>query len=860
MSKKKKSLRLLLATFSCLIVAMPMFVSCGKGGNGGGSFSDSGSSSGGTSLPNGSVDVDLSGGKEGIYTYRTHTSASPSNWNELSYQDSNDRQVMDYIASPFFEYDFSFDGNGEIVKGDFQVNTSAATALQDVTKEYQGNSSYAVPSGATKGYAYQITLRDDLKWDDGTQIKAEDFVYTMSEQLNPLFKNYRADSFFGGALVIHKAKDYVYQGSEGWFPSTLAYQKYEPSLDNKLIFTLGQKGGAVASIREEIGLSGSASAVEVLERLQSYGAGVSKKALEMEGKTVAEILKKPEWKGEWEKLNAFLTSANYSDAPLYFTVTEYQWPKVDFSEVGIFKGKKDTELILVLDQPLYLLEEDGSIGYKAAYNLASLPLVHRGRYEANKKAPVEGANVWTSTYNSSVESSASWGPYKLTGFQAGKYYRLEKNPHWYGWKLEQYKGQYQTDAIVCETVSEWQTAWMMFLQGGLDTISLDVSVASDYKNGERAYFTPSDFVGSLQFQSNEEGLKSREKSGINKTILTKKAFRKALSLGIDRADFTAKTTSASMAGFGLFGTMHYFDVESGADGLYRNTAQAKEVLCDIYGVDTDEFSSLDEAVDSITGYDPAQAKGLVTYAYYDALSSGEIGEKDKVVLTFGAAVDNSSTRRVYGYLNEAWKNLMVGTPLEGRFELEFNASFGTKWAIDFRAGAYDICSGGWEGAAWDPGYFLAAYLDPNTAFSAAWDTSMENLKLTVRGLKQTDNGISITNDETDSVSLTLPLFDEKNGGWYQKLNGVWGDGALNDEFRVDIISGLEKAVLGAYYSVPYSSHYTASLMSYKTDYITYDYNTFLGYGGVRYMRYSYDDAAWGKWVNANKVNGEINYK
>ena len=858
--KKGKRLYAAIAAVCSFALLLPSLSACGKGG-GGTNGSDGGSQSGGGGGSFGSsVDVDLSGGKEGVYTYRIHTSSSPSNWNELTYQDSNDRQVMDYMSSPFFEYDFAFDEQGEIIKGDFKVNTSAATGLLDVTEQYAGNQKYAVPQGATSGYAYQINLREDLKWEDGTPIRAADFVYTMSEQLNPLFKNYRADSFFGGALVLHKAKDYVYQGSEGWFASTVAYQKYDAAANGKLVFSLGEKEGAVSAVREEIGLSGSASKEEVLERLNAYGANATKTALDMEGKTVAEILNNPTWKGEWDKLNAWLSSVGYTDTPLYFTVTKHLFPKVDFSEVGIFVGNKATELIIVLDQPLYLLEKDGSIGYKAAYNLSSLPLVHKAKYEANKKAPVEGAKVWTSTYNSGVESSASWGPYKLTGFQPGKYYRLDKNENWYGWKLEQYKDQYQTDSIVCETVSEWQTAWMMFLQGGLDTIGLDVSVASDYKNGDRAYFTPSDYVGSLQFQSNHEALENRQKSGINKTILSKKSFRKALSLGIDRADFTAKTTAASMAGFGLFGSMHYFDVEAGADGLYRNTAVAKETLCEIFGVDVDEFSSLDEAVEAITGYDPSQAKGLITYAYYDALSLGEIGERDKVVLTFGSAVDNSSTRRVYNYLNEAWKELMVGTPLEGRFELEFDASFGSKWAIDFRAGAYDICAGGWRGAAWDPGYFLAAYLDPNTAFSASWDTAKENLKLTVRGLKEGDSGIEITNDKKDSVTLTLPLFDEKNGGWYQKLNGVWGDGALDDEFRVDMIAGLEKEVLGAYYSVPYSAHYTASLASYKTDYITYDYNTFMGYGGVRYLRYHYDDAAWAKWVSANKVGGEIDYK
>jgi hypothetical protein len=52
----------------------------------------------------------------------------------------------------------------------------------------------------------------------------------------------------------------------------------------------------------------------------------------------------------------------------------------------------------------------------------------------------------------------------------------------------------------------------------------------------------------------------------------------------------------------------------------------------------------------------------------------------------------------------------------------------------------------------------------------------------------------------------------------------------------------------------------ASLISYKTDYITYEYNTFMGYGGTQYMTYNYTDAEWTAWVAANSENGELNYK
>ena len=146
---------------------------------------------------------------DGNYTYNTFTAQSPSNWNELTYQDNNDTQIMNYLGSSFFTYNFAYDEFGDIIPGDFVVEYAAATNLEDVSALV--DEKWGVPADG-KGYAWKITLRSDLKWDDGTPIKAEDFVYTMKQQLDPDFQNYRADSFYVGATIIHNAENYVKQG------------------------------------------------------------------------------------------------------------------------------------------------------------------------------------------------------------------------------------------------------------------------------------------------------------------------------------------------------------------------------------------------------------------------------------------------------------------------------------------------------------------------------------------------------------------------------------------------------------------------------------------------------------------------
>jgi ABC-type transport system substrate-binding protein len=667
----------------------------------------------------------------GVYSYNTYTSVSPSDWNVLTYRDNNNRQIMDYLQSGLFEYAFVFDEEGKLKQEEYAVEYGMATKLEDVTKEYAGEA-WGI-SETDQGRAWKITLREGLEWEDGSQITADDFVYSMKEQLNPDFKNFRADSFYNGAIVIHNAKNYV------------------------------------------------------------------------DGK---------------EK---------------------------DFNKVGFLKTG-DLSFTVVLDQPLQLLNGDGSLGYKAVYNFGDFPLVHEGLYERCKQQPISGSKLWTSNYHSSKDTTMSYGPYKLTYFQSGKLYVLERNEKWYGWEFPLFKDQYQTDRISCETLAEYNTAWMKFLKGEIDGIGIDVSVANDYKGSEQAYFTPDDYVGSIQIQSSAEALKKRETSGYDKEILSEPDFRKALSLGLDRAAYNTACTTSSRAGFGLFNSMHYYDVANG--GVYRETDAAKRVLCETYGVNPSDFSSLDEAAAAVTGYDVTQARKLVDSAYEKAKAAGKIKDGDKVRLVYGTAVDNEITRRYHENLNAQWQEMFKGTKLEGRFELIFDASFGDEWATSFRSGAYDICQAGWRGAAWDPGYFLLAYLDPSYAYSAAWDTSKHNLTVTLSGISSDGTP---TNNPADSYTATMSLMK-----WYENLNGKWGSGLLDEEYRLPLIAAMEGEILSQYYTLPVTNSYSASLISYKLDYLTYDYHTFMEYGGLRYANYLYDDLEWSNYVK--KQGGSIDYK
>ena len=169
-----KNFKSLLALVLALVMVAGVFTGCGK---------KTGETTGQLGTTGGSVTQATFKQAE----YNTYTSTMPSNWNELTYADANDTQIMNYLGSSFFDYDYKFEGDQKynadgsinkdaIVEGAYTTNYSAATKLEDVTSTVDAKWGYTDAQKAEGGYAWKITLRNDLKWNDGTPIKAADFV------------------------------------------------------------------------------------------------------------------------------------------------------------------------------------------------------------------------------------------------------------------------------------------------------------------------------------------------------------------------------------------------------------------------------------------------------------------------------------------------------------------------------------------------------------------------------------------------------------------------------------------------------------------------------------------------------------
>ncbi len=801
--------------------------------------------------------------------YNTTTQTMPSNWNEFTYADNNDTQIMSYIGSSFYSYDYKFENDQKfnadgsinkdgIVPGAYTVNYSAATKLEDVTASVDAKWGYTDEQKAEGGYAWKITLRDDLKWDDGTPITAEDFEYSMKELLDPAFMNFRANTYYD-TLRMKNAKVYFFQNQEGTYETigTQGYASVQEALDagQTLYANAWNMWGAEGYLDE--------NGNECPEWLALTDETVYSNADKSDSVSGAML---------YSGYGSYLEPGTGYDAAVYVENTNRN---VAWEDVGCYAIPEENAIVVLLDVAYSFLTEDGDLSVWSAYYLSSLPLVKKDLYESCKIAPANGATLWTSNYNSSLETTASWGPYKLVEFEAGSHYKLVKNENWYGYGMDHYKNQYNITAINCRKVEEWSTRWMGFLSGDYDDASLQTENVADYLDSKYVYFTStSTGTFGMQLYSDLDVLKD---SGNNNGILAIQEFRHALNLGLNRSDVVEKIwPGSSVPCFGLVNVAYYYDIENAPEledgGQYRNTAIAKAGILRAYGYTeaadgtwgTGDMTglSLDEAYETLTGYNPTVAKEKMVAAVEELTNNAEKYGYDptkNITLVYGSSADTDKQRFRADYLQDVIDDLTKGTALEDKIDVVFDASAGAQWAEAFRTGATQIGFGyGFSGNAFNPFDIVGAFVNPDDDlnYHMYWDTSAVDMTLTMPAGDYAGAG------ETITMSVQ---------NWYYCLNGLaedegqaqtynWGAGFAPAEARLTILSALEELTIKESRSVMLIADGGGSFLGAKFKYFSEDEHTFMGFGGIQYMEVVYTDAEWADFVAANNNDLSNEYK
>jgi len=821
--------------------------------------------------------------------YNTFTATMPSNWNEMTYADNNDTQILSYISSSFFDYDYKFAGDQKynadgsvnkdgIVVGAYTTNFSAATKLEDVTSSVDAKWGYTAAQKEEGGYAWKITLRDDLKWDDGTPIKAADFVYSMQAQLDPTFMNFRANLYYD-TLKIKNSRGYFFQNEEGTYETvgSLGYKTNAEAIaaGEKILIDCFEFYGASGYVDAEGNACPKWVAIDDETVYNSVEAWADPSNEEIQDAFSGKDL--------WEYFFAPGAPFGYD---VYVEVgADYQnWLSIyvenkirdmAWEDVGIYSIDSENAIVVCLDKAYAFLMEDGSLSYLAAYYMSSLPLVHREKYEASKIPPAEGATLWTSNYNSSLETTASWGPYKLAEFEAGSNYKLVKNDNWYGYGMEQYKNQYNITAINCKKIPEFATQWMSFLSGELDDASLATENIADFVNSKYVTFVPGTGTFGMQLYSNLPVLKA---SGHNNGILAIQEFRHAFNLSLNRTDIVEKIWPGTATPcLGLVNSEYYYDIENSPNladgGVYRNTVEAKEGLLRAYGFEKDADGkwsdgvslsglSLEEAYYSLTGYNPSLAKEKLAAAIAILTADPDYYGYDaskNITFIYGASTDTAKQRERAAYLQNVLDELTKGTVLEDKIDVVFDASAGSGWSDAFRNGDTQIGFGyGFSGNAFNPFSIMGAFVDPDDDlnYHMYWDTSAIDLTLAMPA------------GDYDGAGETITMSVQN---WFFCLNGIaaennqpktynWDAGYAPASVRLTILAALEEIAIKECRSVSLIGEFSGSFLSAKFSNFSEDYNTFMGFGGLRYMVVNYTDAEWTDFVASNNNDLTEEYK
>lgn len=783
------------------------------------------------------------------YTYNAAVTTLPSGWNPHTYQTADDAEYFSYTTDSLYTLFFNdqihpLEGR-EAFDGYVIVPSMAADFPVDVTKKVKASHpQFNIPASATSGYAWSVKLRDGLKWDDGTPITAQDFVDSLERCLRPELLNYRASDYDRGIYAVVNAENYALSGNPSFQSFAEAGTTYAEFIAN---------GGTDDQVA--VDMNGFWSVPGPDSRLDwgyiTDDTMVRDPAVE-EGQDEDYVSAKYLW-DNYLGPNGVYAGTGYDLE--YAGIISFPYEAgYSFDNVGLFVSG-DNELTFVYANAL-----DGF--YLMTYGMSTNYLVKTDLYDANlKETESPSGSVWSSTYGTGMDTSVSYGPYKMSEFQADKLMHFTKNENWWGWNSDVYTyvdpedgnayHMYQTTDVDIQYVKEPETRKQMFLAGQLMSYGLQPEDFDQYRTSDYYYATPAETLFLLLFNGYERVIKEREnaadfdKSTTDLEMQMLESFRRACAVAIDRENFAATVSPQRSGGYAFVGNTYIYDPETCA--YYRDTPQAKQALVEFYSIDLASYGGdLDKAVAAITGYDPETAKVKFQEAYKEGIEKGYItdangdGKSDQTITMVYAMSSemNDFFKKTLEYLNTSLNKAAEGTGLEGKILITPSAPLGNKWSDNIRNGVMDTQMAGWSGSTLDPFGMADTWTDSDRSYWGNWfDASKYDLTIKL-------DGADITMNVRDwAVCLNGTMKTAKDGKEYN-----FGYGQTSVDNRLNILTEIEKFMLTSYNCVPIMQNGSGALLSKQVYYVVEEYNPMMYRGGIQYMKYNYNDTEWAEYV------------
>lgn len=786
--------------------------------------------------------------KTGNFTYYTYTSALGNNWNPHTWETNADDSVNGYITSPFVSLSIK-----DSVNQIYQWVYDMATYVKDVTAENKADlTKYGctLPEGKTAddidaGYVYEIGLEPNAKWEDGTPINADSYIYSMKMLLDPEMKNYRANLYYAGESAVAGGDKFYYQGDIAYIDNYDG-ENYTYTVED---LVKGDDGVYAAADGTKVFITiGDALTWLGGYNLATYVGAYGDVYFGMDGYAVLEAACDDDGRVAItdETLAALTTTIgtvpdwgeDETCCPSYF-VWQKAFPSgVDYdATVGCYKV--DDYTIRYVNQARI------DINYFLT-SLTSTWLVYGPLYEAGFDTT---GTLKTTNYGTSMETSMSYGPYKFESFEADKQMVFVQNENWYGWEKDgdylvswtnfevdgEIRQQYQTTKYVID-VMENDAAKNAFLKGDIMDWTPEESDLVAYSSSDRLYKVDETYTESFFFNTNVDMLKEMDnsKGNTNSVVLSNDNFRWGMSYAIDRAEYVTATAGWKPA-YSLMNSLYYYNVYEDPNSIYRSSDEAMSAICKLYNVEYGEgtpYATLKDAYKSINGYNLTLAKDYMKKACDELVAAGLYTAGEDIYVRIGWAKGNveTSDSKCLALLNKFVNAALEGSGF-GKITFEAVGNIASRYAA-VPAGEYAIGYGAWGGAAFYPFRNFQVYCDPDQYDineAADWDPTSETLTINIDG-----------KDVTNSWQT-----------WSQCMVGTGAYADADFATKLAITATMEYEYLKKIYRIPLATTTSCFMMSYKTNYYTEDYNIMYDFGGARLMSYNYTDEQWADFVAAN---------
>ena len=368
--------------------------------------------------------------------------------------------------------------------------------------------------------------------------------------------------------------------------------------------------------------------------------------------------------------------------------------------------------------------------------------------------------------------------------------------------------------------------------------------------------------------SNRSSLLKRQASGKNKTILANENFRKGLSLAFDRNTFASDCTAGSQAFTLLLNDLYLTDVELGE--MYRHTRQGQAVYDAVYG----KLGGNPYASDYVetplakeqNGYNFNMGVYYVAKAIEEELASTESGhllKDDEIYLEFRVYDDQSETTKdSMNFLKDVLAKVVSAAVNKLKeSDSEKYADLAIKTYVEVvkdenyydsaKVGSYDFIFSIWGGAAINPYGLMQVYCDSDFTANCEF------------GFKGKQNNVFLEIDYNEDGVIGT---DERRSfhDWYTYLNNNFteqdreADDFDQEEYdrvhnqKISILAGIEAGILNRFEAVPLLARGTSSLTSFKVENGSPRYISLVGYGGVRFLKFNYDDVEWHNLINSDQ--------